>query len=329
MRKWFLAGFLLGLLGLVAARRERNAVRAFFANPVMPGKMVDLGGYRVYVHSQGEKQPGQPTVVLLSGHGDWSHCWRKVAPEIARFARVVAYDRPGFGWSDPGPYPRTPEKLVSELHRTLEAAGESGPYLLVGHSMGAALSRLFHRRYPGEVQGMVWVDSGHEKMGSFLPFWRPAYTGFVSLIQLGTGLAHLGLIRRFGARYIVANYPSAPEEYAELAGQTVSARFFRTLTDETIQMANPANWDEGPQPLGEMPVIAIEAKYSTAALPGVPAKGWEVFLTGWQAMHTDLRRLSSNLRWIPAESGHNVMNEQPDLVIQAVREMLAKLATAS
>lgn len=79
---------------------------------------------------------GKTTVVLESGLGSDSSNWKKVQPEIARFTRVVAYDRAGYGKSEPGPKPRSAKQVATELHSALKAAGIKPPYILVGHSLG-------------------------------------------------------------------------------------------------------------------------------------------------------------------------------------------------
>jgi hypothetical protein len=71
----------------------------------MPGRLVDVGGWRLHLHCEGDSKPGQPTVVLEAGGGDFSVTWALVQPKVATFARVCSYDRSGSGWSDLGPNP--------------------------------------------------------------------------------------------------------------------------------------------------------------------------------------------------------------------------------
>ena len=80
-----------------------------------PGRLVDIGGWRLHINCTGEPAPGQPTVILEAGLGDFSVEWSLVQPRVARFARVCSYDRGGDGWSDLGPDPRTLHQIVGEL----------------------------------------------------------------------------------------------------------------------------------------------------------------------------------------------------------------------
>ncbi len=97
------------------------------------GRLVDAGGYRLHVHCMGATSP---TVVFESGFGMSSNAWALVQPAVARLTRACSYDRPGYGWSDEAPDPRTGTHAVDDLHRMLANAGIPGPYGLVGHSMG-------------------------------------------------------------------------------------------------------------------------------------------------------------------------------------------------
>ena len=138
--------------------------------------LVNIGGHRkMYMRCQGK---GSSTVVFVSGAGDRSDRWSQkldpskqaVLPAIAETNRVCAYDRPGTytlvgegddfkpSRSDPVPQPTTLEDGVADLHALLRASGERGPYVVVGHSMGGAISSLYASRYPQDVSGLVLID---------------------------------------------------------------------------------------------------------------------------------------------------------------------------
>jgi len=124
-----------------------------------PGRFIDLGGWRLHLNCTGTRRASEPTVILEAGAGDFSVDWSLVQPSIATFARVGSYDRAGSGWSDLGPRPRTMHQIVYELHTLLERAGERPPYVLVGHSYGGALVRVYQSTYPREVAGLVLVEA--------------------------------------------------------------------------------------------------------------------------------------------------------------------------
>src|SRR5947209_1660588 len=132
---------LLFLLGAAAPAPPASA-------PPPPGRLIDLGGYRLHLLCLGR---GEPTIVLIPGAGDFSFDWALVQPTLARRHRVCAYDRGGEAWSNLGPTPRTKTQEAYDLRRLLGRAGEKGPFVLVGHSLGGDIARLFVLSFPRDV----------------------------------------------------------------------------------------------------------------------------------------------------------------------------------
>ncbi|HEX6536453.1 MAG TPA: alpha/beta fold hydrolase [Gemmatimonadaceae bacterium] len=134
--------------------------------------MVDVGGHRLRMVVAGR---GTPTVVLEAGLGGGIGDWDEVLPGVARFTRVVAYDRAGYGGSDSVTGPRTARRVAAELHEALARADIRPPYVLVGHSLGGAFVRVYAAAYPGEVAGLVLVDPAMEEFyrrAAELPEWK-------------------------------------------------------------------------------------------------------------------------------------------------------------
>lgn len=105
---------------------------------------------------------GATTVVLEAGLGDTREVWREVQPHIAdHCARTVSYTRAGYGFGHRAQSPRDAQRIVEELRQNLQAQGLSPPYVLVGHSLGGLYMQYYARRYPGEVRGLLLVDSTH------------------------------------------------------------------------------------------------------------------------------------------------------------------------
>ena len=127
--------------------------------PVFTGRMIDLGGYRLHLDCAGK---GSPTVVLSIGGGGFSTDWALVQSGVSAFTRVCSYDRSGAAWSDLGPRPRTMDQEAFDVYRLLSAAGENGPYVVVGQSIGGMVVRIFTESHPKEVAGIVFVDAYSE-----------------------------------------------------------------------------------------------------------------------------------------------------------------------
>lgn len=128
-----------------------------------PGTMVDVGGHSLYLQCVGS---GSPTVVWEAGAqgSGWTVTAQYLMGKLAETSRICVYDRAGLGWSDPGPYEDVSHwsAAVADLHMALGKAGEKGPYVMVGHSYGGLLVRLFAYTYPKDVAGVVAIDPSHE-----------------------------------------------------------------------------------------------------------------------------------------------------------------------
>jgi pimeloyl-ACP methyl ester carboxylesterase len=120
-----------------------------------PGQLVDIGTHRLHLHCLGD---GSPAVVFDAALGASSLSWSLVHPAVARLTRACAYDRAGFGWSEAGPLPRTAGRIADELHVLLRSAGVVPPFILVGHSFGGLVARLFTARHRDDVAGLVLIE---------------------------------------------------------------------------------------------------------------------------------------------------------------------------
>jgi pimeloyl-ACP methyl ester carboxylesterase len=149
------------LLVFIIPSSGRTEVKNAAPQPL--GKLVDVGGYRVHLYCIGT---GSPTVVI-TGAG-YSFDWGLVQPEVGRFTRVCTYDHSGVAWSDSGPTD-TCALRVREIHLALSNSNIEGPYVLVGHSLGALVSRLYGSEFSDEVAGMVIVDHALTVVTSLTP----------------------------------------------------------------------------------------------------------------------------------------------------------------
>jgi len=135
-----------------------------------PGRMIDLGTHKLHIFCLGT---GRPTIVAESGLGGFSLEWLKIQTDLSREFRICTYDRAGYAWSQAGPLPRTSEQLAEELDEMLFRAGESPPFLLVGHSFGGYVVQHFAKLNPGKTAGLVLIESSHPWQASRLPLQRP------------------------------------------------------------------------------------------------------------------------------------------------------------
>lgn len=136
-------GIIIAVLVLVfvaLAIHQRIALRRFREQTPPPGRLVDVDGRTMHLRCTGS---GSPTVVIDAGNACFSLEWAPIQDELSAVTRVCTFDRAGYGWSDAGPSPRDGAAAVADLHALLQAAGESGLYVLVGHSLGGTHARLY------------------------------------------------------------------------------------------------------------------------------------------------------------------------------------------
>ncbi|MBZ0301270.1 MAG: alpha/beta hydrolase [Anaerolineae bacterium] len=255
-----------------------------------PGRMVDMGGRRLHLNIKGEVKDG-PTVILEAGMVSFSSNWAWVQPEVAKVARVVAVDRAGLGWSDPGPKPRDAGQSARELHSALEKLGISGPYVLAGHSFGGLAARAFAALYRDEVAGMVLVDGSHPdqwvRMG--VSSKVVATSNYVAAL-----LARFGLFRIFKGEYRLLANGLPPRQYDELMARASTPRALSSAGDSLMvwdSISRPLVNDAGS--LGDLPVIVL----SVTDQPRMGAK-----LTELQA---ELPSLSTNSEHITVQGAYH------------------------
>ena len=131
-----------------------------------PAESIDIGGRRLDLRCSGS---GTPTVLLEAGQGMSSMSWRKVQPALARSMRVCAYDRAGLGFSDAAPLPRTARAEADDLHALVRSAKLAPPLVLVGHSLGSYIVRLYVDAHRADVAGLVLVDPVSETFAQDAP----------------------------------------------------------------------------------------------------------------------------------------------------------------
>ncbi len=297
-------------------------------SPTLPppvGELIDVGGHRLHIHATGA---GRPTVVFEAGGAGWSMDWHLVQTQVAQFTRVCSYDRAGFGWSDPGPRPRTSGQIVKELHTLLMKARVSPPYILVGASFGGHTARLYTSRYPAEVAGIVLLDARHDALTAQMPpAWRQQETA-------GKGLYHfLWLVSRLGALPMLGELmggqaappllnqlpPAIRSTYLAIGFQP---KYFQSNLDELAASGESDQQLSAAGSLGHIPLTVIRHGLPDLFARMPPEQAGQAERV-WQNLQMELAKLSSQGRLLVAEkSGHGIQIEQPGLVVDAIRQIV-------
>ncbi len=337
----FLVLLLLSLVGL-AALRGRKVRKELAAKNPPPGRMVDVGGYRLHLNCQGDPAgDGGPTVVLESGNAECSLGWFLVQREVARFAPVCAYDRAGLAWSERGPKPRTTANIVEELHTLLDRAGVKPPYVLVGHSIGGIFVRYYANRYPEEVAGMVLVDPGHEEQGQRFPSKIQQFQ-VRSMKLLAMVLRLLQMMIVSGLTTLIPGRGGMPSQMLAMVPKEVQRDLenllesrpvhLKTMSEETMAAVDNMDVlnDEQMSSLGDMPLVLLSAgspmgESDVDALKrfGITAEDLEQLQVVSGELHEELTASSSNGRRVVVEDcGHHIQVERPELVVEAIRQVV-------
>lgn len=283
---------LLAGVQYLAAKRDE-------ANHPAPGELIDVGGYKLHFQSQGESQPGKPTVIVETGIWDCSQSWKLVQSEVAKTMRICSYDRAGYGWSEKGKKPRTFDQMVRELKILLEKKGIHPPFIFVGHSLGGAIMRYYQSRYPEEVAGMIFVDAVHQEAPVFSRvFW--------AVSKALSFLSHFGVMRLL---YKMCPPLSKNPEWTSTMQKTYTVchqRSLATCLDE---------WDGYEESFGS---LRAQAKSLKDIPVTVISRGLEVPVELNQRHLAD----SPHARFVIAEgSSHLVQVDRPDVIVDEIRQM--------
>jgi pimeloyl-ACP methyl ester carboxylesterase len=259
--------------------------------------------------------------------------WALVQPRVAEFTRVISYDRAGYGRSDPARQPRTAKVLADELHGFLVAARILPPYVLVGHAFGGFIARLYTRKYPDEVSGLVLIDANHEDEWSrgYPEAHRRGLRTVTTLMGLMRSLALLGiprLVARMRAPGALAALPD--ERRAAIVRDGFSRRTLATVHQELRALEKSAEEVRGgDSSLGERPLIVITHGRAGPAAARLPAETAARIERLSQASQRHLAVLSNRSEIVVAgESGREVMIEQPDVVVGAIRTVVEAVREA-
>jgi pimeloyl-ACP methyl ester carboxylesterase len=318
------------LVGIGGAAYQVVSTRLDTARHPAPGQMVDVGGHRLHLVCEGQ---GSPVVIMDAGLGDSWLTWSKTQPEIATRTRACSYDRAGFGYSEPGPYPRDSRQIVTELHALLNAAQLPPPYILVGHSFGGYNTRLYASTYPSEVAGLVLVDASHEDQSRLFPDGMKAlWAAYAGTVRWQVRLATIGIERVRGIpAYDPPSVPVEMEEMAEPIGyrtdwyRTTLAEFetFPTLSADEVRAAR--------RPV-DFPLVVVTGSSTMAkdlVASGLSQADADSAARVWRYLQDDEATLSSRSHHVIADrSSHYVNMDQPELVIAAVDTVLAEIGNA-
>jgi pimeloyl-ACP methyl ester carboxylesterase len=324
-----LAGLLYQAIGTASDRRKFPP----------PGRLMDIGGQRLHLVDAGQ---GNPAVIFESGIAASSLNWTAMQSAVARFTRVCSYDRAWLGWSEPANTPRITSQLVKELNALLRAAQIPAPYVLVGHSFGGLLVQAYAVAHPDQVAGLVLIDP--------LPAgeWLHVSEEQSRILRWGIRLSRRGaLVARLGVvRLSLALLSGGARRIPRLVAKVASGRAESTLSRLVgqVQKMPPevwpmvqAHWCQPKAFLGmaeyfkSLPASSAEAA-ALGDLPEIPVS----ILSAANSTPAQLAERDAIAKQSPRgkhivvqNSGHWIHLDQPQVVIEAIREMVASVRSVS
>ena len=280
-RGWLLYP-VFGFLGLASLGGAYETVGESLDRRVLlaVGQLVDVGGHRLYISCIGA---GSPTVVLEVGLGESSSAWKRVAPAVTRQTRVCTYDRAGLGWSENATGSQNGLQTAHDLHTLLNRAGEPGPYVLAGHSLGGAYVLGFAEQFPAQVAGVVLLDSMSPEQFTRVSGYAGFYDGLHRVSGLLPSLARLGVGRIVG----------------------YSAREARGFRDDVAAIPDALKRAEALESIGAKPLIVVTA-----------GKGQQ---DGWASAQDGLATLSTKSvhRLVPGATHDSLVDDRGDAAISS------------
>jgi pimeloyl-ACP methyl ester carboxylesterase len=298
------------------------------------GRTIDIGGGRKLFLM--EKGAGGPTVLFESGIAATNLNWFHIQEIVSRFTNTASYDRGGLGWSSPNLTARTPGNIAAELHAMLEGAGIKPPYILVGHSFGGLVMRRYALLYPEEVAGVLLVDPMRcEEWPPLNPGKQHEIDRGKKLSRIAIPIARLGLARLAvisllcrtgkvadrltgaagtGAQHVLGRVKNEVGKMPREVQPIVAAHwsrpaYYRGMRNHVMAIPDTVREMQDAEPIHGIPVVVLTPGRST------PLSGER------------LARIGDNARQVIAwTSAHWIHLDQPDLVIDSIREMVIAAA---
>jgi pimeloyl-ACP methyl ester carboxylesterase len=289
--RWLVTVALVLLAVASVGAGVRNVATDSFASTFpAPGTIHSVGDHDLHLDCRGQ---GRPTVVVVSGLGEFSGAWARIMDGVAPTTRVCAYDRVGQGWSDDVEHPQDGIAAAADLHALLAAAGETGPFVLAGHSIGGPYAMAYADQYADEVAGMVLIDSTSPHQFDAIPSYpfqfammRRAYGVMPTLARLGLGVALAG-----------SHLPT--EDAAPVDAMSATPRAGRNARDELSMLPVVLRQAQALTTLGDRPLVVLTSAENARDTDG------------WTEAQSAMAELSRNVVHGEAAASHAGMIEDP------------------
>lgn len=292
------------------------------------GRLVDIGGRHLQLDCRGQ---GSPTVVFESGLDMLgSLSWAAVHDQVAATTRACAYSRAGMLWSDPARGKRDAQAVAADLHALLQQAGETGPLVLVGHSLGGPYVLTYTQAHGDEVAGLVLVDATHpDQMPRLAEAGAP--TGLSATARniqgLAASLQWTGLVRAYA--HAQPTMPHLPPR-AEAVMRAYAATSLGAMLVESDELEATLTQAGAARNLDGRPVVILTAMAPFTAEArqalGINDDQATRIKAIWRDLHAEVAGWSSR-GWQEevSDADHYIQFDRPDRVVAAVNAVVTQV----
>jgi pimeloyl-ACP methyl ester carboxylesterase len=299
-----------------------------------PGTRVSVAGHRLNIVCLGS---GRPVVLLDAGLGDWSPSWIPIQHRLASSTTVCAYDRAGYGFSDPASSPRTSLTNARELHDLLRGADLPAPYVLVGHSFGGLDVLAFTEMYRRDVAGLVLVDgtAPHVAMPTAL---KPLMDAQFSAVEKCATAARQGKLARasrsfpacFNILWGIGSQPNngvTPRLVAAVEKQACKPPPYDAVASEMQNVTeSQREVRERERSFGALPLEVLTARtHGENEMPPALRAPLQQFEPAWRRAQMRVAALSTIGHYELVQTGHYIQFDRPNVVIDAVDKVISEI----
>jgi len=314
--KWLLI-FVVALLmlGVIYEQYSRYSAKKNFVDN---GTYVQVNGHKMHYVKRGV---GSPTVIFESGLDYAGHMsWYKVQEEVSKFATTISYDRAGILRSEKSHKPRTCENMADELHTLLEKTEARKPYILVAHSLGGLLARCYAKKYADSLGGIVFVDASHPEQLERAPKaikeemksattpsdWVVSFFFHSGITRLATNSA---LPEFVNDEKNIDAFMSELNAY--LIKSTKGALEEGKMFEQMLQASKDASFYDIP-----FTILSASKPHNEEE---------RIYFEIFRKLQEESLSLSTKSKLISVESGHFIQIEKPEVVIEAIREIVKEV----
>jgi len=305
-----------------------NETESFLNKPEPPGKKIEIDRKKVYYTVRGK---GVPTVIIEPGLGSASPEWWDIQNSLAKYTTVLTYDRAGYGWSDPGVGPRTAKLVASELQALVQTLQLKGPYIFIGHGIGALYVQYFIRMHPENISGAIFIDPisiNYDRLKKELhPVVYNNLFDKSATLKIAKFFAELGLVRQLK----IIPYPRTPGSTKKYIVQQYSmAKAYDAMLDEYLKglktsLRELAHLPEFP----DIPLVIIHHssrlfidELLTFRLSYYEAHHIENI---FRSFNSEISSLSRNGKIVYSSKGvYNIHFEDPEAIVSSAVSLLKK-----